>query len=227
MEKLATLSESARIPAQVVKGVEPGEQTIQGEGDLSRIITIPNGLSISRVLLVGCYLALLFGPNQRVIATFVLAVAGITDFLDGYLARRLHQVTTLGKILDPVADRVLLGSAMSSMVIYGAIPIWLAATVLAREAIVSCAVLILASRGAPRIDVSRTGKAATFGLMVCFPLLLLGHGQGSWAQVADVSAWVVAGPALLLSFLAALGYIPVARRGLAQQRRQLAQSSLD
>ncbi len=198
-------------------------RTDQEEGDLSRILTIPNGLSISRILLVGCYLALLFGPNRRVIATFVLAVGGITDFADGYLARRLHQVTTLGKMLDPIADRVLLAAAMSSMVVYGAIPIWLAASVLAREALVSSAVLVLASRGAPRIDVSRTGKAATFGLMVCFPLLLLGHGPGSWARAADVTAWVIAGPALLLSLIAALSYLPVARRAMRLRRLSLTQ----
>ena len=202
------------------------EDGLEQDGDLTRILTIPNALSISRVLLVGYYLALLFGRNDRVLATLVLALAGFTDFADGYLARRLHQVTTLGKVLDPVADRVLLGAALSSMIVYGAIPIWLAATVLSREAVVSGAVLVLATRGAPRIDVSRTGKAATFGLMVCFPLLLLAHGPGTWAHAADVTAWVLIGPSLVLSFAAALGYIPVARRALKERRRAIANAAL-
>jgi cardiolipin synthase len=184
-------------------------------GDLSRIITLPNFLSLSRVALVGVYLTLLFGENNRVAATVVLAIAGTTDFADGYLARRLDQVTTLGKVLDPTADRILLGAAVTSMVVYGAVPLWLALTVGGRELAVAGTVVILASRGAPRIDVSRTGKAATFGLMICFPLLLLGHGPGTWSHACRVVAWVIALPAVMLSFAAALGYVGPARRGLA------------
>ena len=173
-------------------------------------------------MLVGVYLALLFGPNARVIATVVLAIAGFTDFADGYLARRLDQVTTLGKVLDPTADRILLAAAISSMVVYGAVPVWLAAVVLGREGTVAGAVLVLAARGAPRIDVSRIGKAATLGLMVCFPLLLLGHGPGAWAHACDVVAWVALVPSLCLSFAAAAGYVPVVRRGLRERKEALA-----
>ena len=175
---------------------EPTTAPTELHGDLSRILTIPNALSLSRILLVGVYLTLLFHSNYRVLATIVLAIAGFTDFADGYLARRLHQVTTLGKILDPTADRILLGAAISSMVVYGAVPVWLAAVVLGREGIVAGAVLVLAARGAPRIDVSRTGKIATLGLMVCFPLLLLGHGSGQPAHVVGIIAWVLLVPSL-------------------------------
>ncbi|HVC26122.1 MAG TPA: CDP-alcohol phosphatidyltransferase family protein [Acidimicrobiales bacterium] len=194
-------------------------------GDLGRVATVPNALSIARVLLVGVYLELLFGAADRVGATVVLAIAGTTDFADGYIARRFDQVTTLGKVLDPVADRILLGAAISSMIAYGAVPVWLAAAVLGREGVVAGTVLVLAARGAPRIDVSRTGKAATFGLMVCFPLLLLGHGRGAWAHAADVAGWVLAGPSLALSLIAALGYIPTARRAIAA--RTAAAASVD
>jgi cardiolipin synthase len=199
----------------------PQVESDQEAGDLGRILTVPNALSISRVFFVGGYLALLFARDDRVLATVLLAIGGITDFADGYIARRFDQVTTLGKVLDPVADRILLGAAMSSMVVYHAVPLWLASVVLGREAIVAGAVLVLASRGAPRIDVSRTGKAATFGLMVCFPLLLLGHGPGGWAHVADVAAWVLVGPSLVLSLAAAAGYVPVVRRALREQRAAL------
>jgi len=190
--------------------VSPGEG-----GDLSRILTVPNALSLARILLVGLYLYLLFGPDDRVVATVILGVAGVTDFLDGYIARHYEQVTTLGKVLDPVADRILLGSAISSMIAYGAVPVWLAAVVLGREGLVAGTVLVLASLGAPRIDVSFTGKAATFSLMVCFPLLLLGHGTGSAAHGFDVAGWVLVPPSLVLSVAAALGYVPVARKVMA------------
>ena len=187
-------------------------------GDLGRIATVPNVLSLARILLVGVYLYLLIWQDQRVVATVVLAVAGATDFADGYIARRYDQVTTVGKVLDPVADRILLAAAIISMIVYGAVPTWLAVTVISREALVAGTVLVLASLGAPRIDVSFTGKAATFGLMVCFPLLLLGHGPEGWARVLHDVALVLAVPALALSFAAALGYVPVARRAMSGRR---------
>lgn len=193
------------------------------ERGLERILTVPNALSLSRIFLVGGYLALLLAESDRVLATVVLAVGGFTDFADGQIARRFDQVTTLGKVLDPVADRVLLGAAISSMVVYGAVPIWLAVVVLCREGAVAASVLVLASRKAPRVDVTFLGKAATFGLMVCFPLLLLGHGPGSAAHGADVAAWVLVGPSLILSIASALGYVPIVRRARALQRAELAE----
>lgn len=184
-------------------------------GDLGRVATVPNALSLSRVVLVGVYLYLLLGPDDRVLATAVLAVAGATDFADGQIARRFDQVTTVGKVLDPVADRILLAAAIASMIAYGAVPVWLATVVLVREGAVAATVVVLAARGAQRIDVSRTGKAATFGLMVSFPLLLLGHGPGAWAHATVVAGWVLVGPSLALSLAAAAGYVPVARRAAA------------
>ncbi len=188
------------------------------QGDLGRIVTVPNVLSLARIVLVGAYLDLLLWQDDRVVATVVLAVAGATDFADGYIARRYDQVTTVGKVLDPVADRILLAAAIISMIVYGAVPTWLAAPVISREALVAGTVLVLASLGAPRIDVSLTGKAATFGLMVCFPLLLLGHGPGGFARALHDVALVLVVPALVLSFAAALGYVPVARRAMAVRR---------
>lgn len=199
----------------MTRGSAPNSTIPQEPGDLGRTLTVPNALSLARILLVGFYLYLLFGLDQRVVATIVLAVAGVTDFADGYIARRFDQVTTLGKVLDPVADRILLGAAISSMIVYGAVPTWLAIVVLTREGLVAVTVLVLASLGAPRMDVSFTGKAATFGLMVCFPLLLLGHGAGSAARDLHAVALVLVVPALALSFLAAFGYIPVARHAMA------------
>ncbi len=184
-------------------------------GDLGRIATVPNVLSLSRILLVGVYVYMLMWEGDRVLATVVLAVAGATDFADGYIARRYDQVTTLGKVLDPVADRMLLAAAIVSMIVYGAVPAWLAAAVITKEALVAGTVMVLAGLGAPRIDVSLTGKAATFGLMVCFPLLLLGHGPEGWAGTLHDAALVLVVPALVLSFAAALGYVPVARRAMA------------
>ncbi|MGP8149186.1 MAG: CDP-alcohol phosphatidyltransferase family protein, partial [Acidimicrobiales bacterium] len=78
---------------------------INGVNSLDRVWTLPNAISFARILLLGAFCWLLFGPDERIAATLVLMFVGVTDFLDGYLARRFNQVSTLGKVLDPVADR--------------------------------------------------------------------------------------------------------------------------
>lgn len=185
---------------------------------LDRILTIPNVLSVGRIVLLGVFVYLLFESGDRIAATVVLMAVGITDFLDGYIARRFHQVSTLGKVLDPLADRLVLATAVISIVVYGAVPAWLAIVVLGRELLVSVAVAVLAGMGARRIDVSWVGKAATFGLLCCFPLFLLGDQHGTWARVLTTVTWVAIVPALVLSFVAAAAYLPVARRALTESR---------
>ncbi len=100
--------------------------------------------------------------------------------MDGFLARRLGQVSELGKILDPTADRILLGVGVVAIMIDGSVPLWLGIVVLAREALVSGAVLALAAAGARRIDVQWAGKAGTFSLMFAFPLFLVAHSTAGW-----------------------------------------------
>jgi cardiolipin synthase len=182
-------------------------------------------ISFARILLLGVFCWLLIGPDSRIAATVVLMVVGATDFLDGFLARRFHQVTTLGKVLDPVADRVVLVTGVLAITAYGAVPVWLAVVVLGRELLVSAAVVVLAALKAKRIDVLWVGKAGTFGLLCCFPLFLLGDEHSSWARVLTDVTWVAVVPALMLSFAAAASYLPLARRafderGLAPARSE-------
>ncbi len=196
----------------------PTEAPSGKDGDLDRIWTLPNLISLSRIALLGVFCWLLFGPDMRIAATVVLMVVGVTDFLDGYLARRFHQVSTLGKILDPLADRLVLVTAVIAIAVYGAVPAWLAAVVLGRELIVSVATLVLAALGARRIDVLWVGKAGTFGLLCCLPLFLLGDQSGTWARVLTDVTWVAVAPALALSLAAAAAYVPLARRALGERR---------
>jgi cardiolipin synthase len=186
------------------------------EGELDRIWTVPNAISVGRLGLVAVFLWLLFGENERVAAVVVLALAGISDFVDGYVARHFHQVSTLGKVLDPTADRVVLATGVVAIAAYGAVPGWLAGVVLGREAVVSIAVVVLAVLRARRIDVLWVGKAGTFGLMSCFPLFLLADTSSSWAHVLSDVTWVLLVPSLALSFVAAISYVPHARRALAE-----------
>jgi cardiolipin synthase len=189
-----------------------------GEARVDRVLTLPNAVTAARLAAVPVFLWLLFGVKDRLAAAALLAALGATDWVDGWLARRLGQVSTLGKVLDPVADRVLLGVAVVAIMVDGDVPLWLGAAVLAREALVSAAVVGLAAMGAARIDVVWVGKAGTFGLMFAFPLFLAAGSSVSWHHAAFVAAWVFAVPGLILSWYAAGAYIPLARRALARGR---------
>lgn len=188
------------------------------EADLSRVATIPNAITAGRLGLLAVFLVLLFGVGDRLAATAVLVLTGGTDFLDGFLARRLGQVSTLGKIIDPVADRLVLATAAVSIIVYGAVPPWLGVIILGREALVSIATLLLAGLGARRMDVVWFGKAGTFGMMMALPLFLLGDGAGDAALACRVAAWVCVVPAELALLLAAGIYLRGARTALREGR---------
>ena len=108
------------------------------------------------------------------------ASLGTTDFLDGYIARHFDQGSNLGKVLDPIADRLLFFVGVGGILVDGSVPTWFAVVVLVREAVVSVATLVLAAMGARRIDVTWYGKAGTFGLMVAFPLFLAAESTFGW-----------------------------------------------
>lgn len=185
-----------------------------------RIWTLPNVITLVRLLCVPLFLWLLFGhqPHDRYAAAWLLAALGATDWVDGYLARHLGQVSNLGKILDPTADRILLGTGVVAIMIDGSVPLWLGLIVLAREVLVSAAVVALAAAGARRIDVQWAGKAGTLDLMFAFPLFLVAHSTAGWHGIADVLAWGFAIPGVALSWYAAITYVPRARVALAEGR---------
>lgn len=188
-----------------------------GNGE-SRIWTAPNVLSASRIVGIGVFCYLLFGPGLRIAAAALLLVSGLTDFADGWIARRFGQVSSLGKVLDPTADRIVVVTSVIAIVVYGAIPVWLGVLILVREALVSGAVLLLAALGARRIDVIWVGKAGTFGLLGCLPLFLASYGAGSWEHPLRVVTYALVVLALALSWYAAIAYLPLARRALREGR---------
>ncbi len=211
---------SARPPATPALTTEPvADEGQQVPPDTDRILTIPNVVSVVRLCCIPLFLWLLFGVEDRSSAAYLLAVLGATDWVDGFVARRYHQVSTLGKVLDPTADRLLLAVGVIGIWIDGSVPAWIAVATIARETLVGGATLVLAALGARRIDVTWWGKAGTFGLLCAYPLFLGSHAEDlGWEDVAGVLAWVCAIPGLIFSYVAAAGYIPLARRALAEGR---------
>jgi cardiolipin synthase (CMP-forming) len=181
---------------------------------LDRVLTLPNAISLGRLACVPLFLWLLFGRDNRLVAAWLLAFLGATDWVDGYIARRFNQVSTVGKILDPTADRLLLAVGIISILVYGAVPPVIAWLAIVREVSVAVLALVLAALGAKRIDVIWWGKTGTFLLMIAFPLFLLGDGHG----VAHGVAWVVSIAGLIAGWYANVLYVPQARKALREGR---------
>lgn len=183
-----------------------------------RVLTVPNVISVMRLLCIPLFLWLLFSRDNRYGAAWLLAVLGCTDWVDGWIARRWNQVSTVGKVLDPTADRLMLAVGVVAILVDGSVPFVIGLLTIGREVTVGVAVLVLAAMGARRIDVTRAGKAGTFGHMVAYPLFLVGNADVNWSDIANVLAWVVIVPSLAIAYWAAAGYIPLAQRALREGR---------
>ena len=158
----------------------------------TRVWTIPNMLSMARLLGVPVFLWLVLGPQWDGWALLLLAISGVTDYLDGYLARRLGQFTQLGQILDPVADRLYILAVVVGLALRDIIPWWVAVVLPLRDLLLWALVPFLRTRGYSALPVHFLGKAATFILLYAFPLLLLGDGEGTVATLAKVFGWAFA-----------------------------------
>ena len=184
------------------------------ESVTTAILTLPNVITMVRLALVPVYLWLVFARHSYPSAAVLLGILGATDWVDGQLARRLGQVSEFGKILDPVADRILVITAVVSVTWVGAVPLWFALATILREVLVSAAVLVLASLGAKRIDVLYIGKMGAFGLMFAYPAFLLGHGTAHWQHVFVIVGWAFGISGLVFAWIAAFSYVGPARQAL-------------
>ena len=186
--------------------------------------TWPNLVTIVRLLLLPVFLWLLFSTGHRALAAWLLAALGATDWLDGYLARRLDQVSNVGKVLDPVADRLLVMVGLLAVAGAGGVPWWFAIVTLVRELLVSAMTLLLAALGAARIDVLWWGKVSTFVLMSCYPIFLLTTNPhraplATWQQVVRDLNWVAGAFGLVLAWIVLLGYVKPALAALRVGRQ--------
>ena len=154
-----------------------------------RLFTVPNLLSVLRLLGVPLFLWLLLGPHADVAALVVLTLSGISDWADGVLARRLNQASRLGELLDPLADRLYILATLIGLTLRNIIPWWLAGLIVLRDVILLATVPALRRRGYWSLPVHYLGKAGTFCLLYAFPFLLLASHEGTAADIARPIAW--------------------------------------
>jgi cardiolipin synthase len=187
---------------------EPVEDPAQlAPPDTDRILTIPNVLSVVRLFCIPLFLWLLFGADDRSSAAYLLAVLGATDWVDGYVARRLGQVSRLGELLDPFADRLYILATLLAFTVREVVHWWLTAALLLRELVLGVALLVLRRHGYGPPPVHYVGKTGTFLLLAAFPVLLLAHAVPATTAVAGPIGWGMAWWALGLYWAAAVLYL--------------------
>jgi cardiolipin synthase len=183
-----------------------------------RILTVPNAITLVRLACLPVFVWLLLGRDDPVAAGWLLGILGATDWVDGWIARRFHQGSELGKVLDPVADRLLFIVSMVAIIIDGGVPRWFCVLVLLREALVGAAMVVATLLGMQRFGVTWWGKLGTFLLMFAIPGLLIGTGDAAYADLMWIAGWVLGLPGLVISWYAAAMYIPTIRANLAAGR---------
>jgi cardiolipin synthase len=192
------------------------------EVQTDRIVTIPNALSFLRLLGVPLFLWLVLGPHADGWAVALLIVSGATDWLDGKIARATGQISRLGQLLDPLADRLYIAATLVGLALRGLVPWWLVVLLLARDLVLAVFLAALKRRGVTGLPVHFLGKAATFNLLFAFPLILLGADAlgvaFSWADVARDLGWAFTLWGTALYWWAGLLYIEQARRFLRAPR---------
>lgn len=186
-----------------------------------RVLTVANGITAVRLLGLPLFVWLMLGPRAYGWAFATLVFVGATDWVDGYVARRFDQVTRIGRLLDPVIDRLLLATAAVTLLVVGFLPVIVAVLVLLRDGLLLAVALVRFGR-LPDIPVNRTGKFATAALLIGIPGFLLGSMQWSGRAVLAVLAVVFTAVGIVAYYTAALQYWQAARalpqRGSAPRR---------
>jgi cardiolipin synthase len=190
-------------------------EAIRVRAGQDRVVTVPNALSLLRLLLIPVFLWLVLVEQADLVAVAVLAVSGITDWADGVIARRTGQMTRLGRLLDPLVDRLTIAATLIGLALRDLVPWWLVALLAARELLLLALVPSLRRRGLTALPVHYLGKAATFALYWGFPFVLVGAGSATWEQVLGALGWAFVIWGTALYWYAAALYIDQARRVLA------------
>jgi len=216
-----------------VNGPDDAGTAVTGGGDGEDLVdaglwTVPNLITLVRLLCIPLFLWLLFVQEAQAAAAILLALLGATDWVDGYVARRFGQVSTVGKMFDPTVDRLLLIIGVGSIIIVGAVPLWLGLIVVIREIVLSIWVVSLLALGGARMDVTMAGKTGTFLMMAAFPAFLMASDERlseGIRNVLELVAWGCAIPGLVFSMVAFVGYFPMGLESLRRGRAAAASAS--
>ncbi|WP_106212306.1 CDP-alcohol phosphatidyltransferase family protein [Glaciihabitans tibetensis] len=157
----------------------------------SRVFTVPNILSFLRLALVPVFLVLLIA-GEDVAALLVLVFSSVSDFLDGVIARKFNQITRLGQLLDPAADRLFIFAALIGLSVREILPWWLTAVIIGRDVLLAVLGIVLANHGFGPLPVHHLGKVATFCLYYALPLIMLGQAFDAIAWWANPLGWAFA-----------------------------------
>lgn len=190
----------------------------------SKVLTVPNILSFLRLLLVPVFLVLIIN-GEDALALLVLVISSVTDFLDGLIARRFKQISRLGQLLDPAADRLFIFAALVGLAVRGVIPWWFFAAIVARELMLLVLGIIGANFGYGPLPVHHLGKAATLCLFYALPLLMLGQAFPHVAFVADPVGWAFGLWGLFLYWWAGIIYLSQLIRLIRIPRPEVAAGS--
>lgn len=174
--------------------------------DTDRVLTVPNVLSFIRLIGIGVFGWLVI-DGRMLAAAVLVAVSAATDWFDGFIARRFHQVSRIGQWLDPIVDRLFILSTIVGLAIAGVLPWWLLVVLLGRDVMLLCLLPFLRRFGVTSLPVNFVGKTATFLLMFSFPALLLGSLAASWSIGLQVIGWALAGWGAGLYWVAGLIYV--------------------
>jgi cardiolipin synthase len=180
-----------------------------------RVVTIPNAISVARLAGVPVFLWLVLGPRSQAgdwWAVGLLIAAGLSDWLDGKIARALNQQSRIGQLLDPAADRLYIVATVAALAIRAIIPWWLVGLLAVRELLLGVVLAVLRRRSYGPLQVSFVGKAATLALLYAFPLLFLGAHTAAYSEIARIAGWAFAIWGSALYWCAALLYVEQARR---------------
>jgi cardiolipin synthase (CMP-forming) len=195
--------------------------TVQADPQ-ARVLTVPNAISVARLAGVPVFLWLVLGPKADWWAVGLLVAAGLSDWLDGKLARAWNQQSRLGQVLDPAADRLYIAATLAGLALRGIIPWWLVGLLVSRELVLGVALLALRRHNYGPLQVSLVGKAATLCLLYAFPLLFLGTHAGPAALLARVTGWAFAIWGSALYWWAAALYLAQTRHIVAAAGRESA-----
>ena len=185
---------------------ESGGSEADSSTSLDRIVTVPNLLSLARILLIPVFVLLLLRRGTEAAGLILLAVVVSTDWIDGYIARHTGQVSNVGKLLDPIADRLAIAAGLIALVVRDAFPLWAALLVIVRDLVVMVAggVVLLATRA--RIDVRWIGKIATFALMTAIPWIAWGNFRLPLHELTLPAGWVMFWIGITAYYIAAVMY---------------------